>query len=177
MTFEECVKEFPIWKTIIGNYGMDGDFSIDKKEAIDNIENWHDCPLEWENNNNDYDCAYPFVVFENGKFECWYFAGQRVNGYLNESTDPNNFFPATYSEDFGWEPYNPDSKDNYNTSYFVPDYILQDELIAQGRIKSRMFGDKWLREQVAYTFDSEKYLNGEIFTTFDQIKEFVHANY
>ena len=176
MTFEECTHEFPIWKTIIGNYGMDGDFLITDKTSVDDIENWDDPPLEWKNN-NDYDCAYPFVVFENGKFERWYFAGQRVNGYLNESTDPDKFFPATYSEDFGWEPYDPDSKDNYNTSYFVPDYILRDELISQGRIKDQMFGDRWLREQVAYTFDSKKYLNGEIFTTFDQIKEFVHANY
>ena len=73
MTFEECTHEFPIWKTIIGNYGMDGDFLIADKTSIDDIEKWDDPPLEWKNN-NDYDCAYPFVVFEDGKFERWYFA-------------------------------------------------------------------------------------------------------
>ena len=172
MTFEECVEKFPIWKTIIGNYGMDENFTINVKEAIDDIEDWPNQPLEWINS-NDYDCAYPFVVFEDGKFECWYFAGQRVNGYLNESTDVNNFYPATYSEDFGWEPFDPKSRDNYNASYFIPDMELRDELIKQGKI-GKIFGHKWMNEQVAYMYNPEKYMKGEIFTTFDSIKKFVH---
>ena len=173
MTFENCVDKFPIWKTIIGNYGMDETFTISSKEGIDNIEEWKDCPLEWEND-SDYDCAYPFVVYVGeGKFECWYFAGQRVNGYLNETADPEKFFPATYSDDFGWEPYDPNNKDNYNTLFFIPDMGLKDKLIEEGRIK-KVFGHKWMNEQIAYMYDNEKYMNGEIFTTFEQIKKFVH---
>ena len=174
MTFENCVDKFPIWKTIIGNYGMDETFTISSKEGIDDIEHWHNSPLEWEND-SDYDCAYPFVVYVGeGKFECWYFAGQRVNGYLNETTDPEKFFPATYSDDFGWEPYDPNNRDNYNALFFIPDMGLKDELIEAGRIKKIIFGHKWMNEQVAYMYDSEKYMNGEIFTTFEQIKKFVH---
>ena len=136
MTFENCVDKFPIWKTIIGNYGMDETFTISSKEGIDDIEHWHNSPLEWEND-SDYDCAYPFVVYVGeGKFECWYFAGQRVNGYLNETTDPEKFFPATYSDDFGWEPYDPNNRDNYNALFFIPDMGLKDELIEAGRIKT-----------------------------------------
>ena len=173
MTFNECIKEFPIWKTIIGNYGMDGNFTIESKEAIDDIENWPDCPLEWRNDST-YDCAYPFVVYVgNNKFECWYFTGQRVNGYLNESADSGAFYPATYSEDFGWEPFDPDSKDNYNTSYFSSNDDLRNELMNCGRI-GKLFGNKWMTEQVAYMYNNEKYMNGEIFTSFEQIKNFVH---
>ena len=172
MTFEECVKEFPIWQTVIGNYGMDGNFTLSAKEAINDIEDWPDCPLEWHNDST-YDCAYPFVVYVgDNKFECWYFAGQRVNGYLNESTNPDAFYPATYSEDFGWEPFNPNDQYNYNTCYFIPNERLRDELVEQGRIK-KVFGHKWMTEQVAYTYDNEKYMNGEIFTSFEQIKKFV----
>ena len=92
---------------------------------------------------------------------------------IYETTDPEKFFPATYSEDFGWEPYDPNSRDNYNALYFVPDMGLKDELIEAGRIK-KIFGHKWMNEQCAYMYDSEKYMNGEIFTTFEQIKKFVH---
>ena len=173
MTFENCIDKFPIWKTIIGNYGMDETFTISSKEGIDDIEHWHNSPLEWEND-SDYDCAYPFVVYVGeGKFECWYFAGQRVNGYLNETDDPEKFFPATYSDDFGWEPYDPNNRDNYNALFFIPDMGLKDELIEAGRIK-KIFGHKWMNEQIAYMYDSEKYMNGEIVTTFEQIKKFVH---
>ena len=172
MTFEQCTKEFPIWTTIIGNYGMDGNFTITAKEAIEDIENWPDYPLEWHNDST-YDCSYPFVVYVgDNKFECWYFAGQRVNGYLNESTDPDAFYPATYSEDFGWEPFDPDNKDNYNTSYFTFNDKLREKLMNSGRI-DKLFGHKWMTEQVAYTYDNEKYMNGEIFTTYEQIKKFV----
>ena len=41
-----------------------------------------------------------------------------------------------------------------------------------GRI-DKLFGHKWMTEQVAYTYDNEKYMNGEIFTTYEQIKKFV----
>ena len=172
MTFEECVKEFPIWQAVIGNYGMDGNFTLTAKEAIDDIEDWPDCPLEW-NNDNAYDCAYPFVVYVgDNKFECWYFAGQRVNGYLNESADPDAFYPATYSDDFGWEPFDPENSNNYNTMYFTFNDELRKKLMDKGRI-DKLFGHKWMTEQVAYMYDNEKYMNGEIFTTYEQIKKFV----
>lgn len=177
MTFEECVKEFPIWKTIIGEYKTNLDFTIYTANDIDNIEHWNNIPLEWPQGEGP-ECSYPFIVYVgNNKFECYFFSGIRVCGYLNETENPNLFFPATYSNNFQWEAYNFTLDKYKNMRSFTPNYELRDELVSLGKPVEDMTGHDWMNEQVAYTFDSEKYLNGEIFTTFDQIKEFVHANY
>lgn len=176
MTFEECVKEFPLDKTIIGNYASDQTFYIKNPEDIEGIENWPDPPLEWAQDTTVYEGSYPFIVYEgNGEFVCWYYCGFTVSGYLNETENPNCFYPATYSEDFGWERFDPHDRDNYNMSYEIPDYKLRDELMGMGRLKNRIMGHKWMTEQVAYHFDVEKYLGGEIITTYEQLKEFVNS--
>ena len=99
MTFEECVKKYPKYKTFVGNYDMDSTFKAHCYEDVKDIDKWDYAPLDWGNG------ALPFVVYnpETDTFECWYYAYYTVQGYLNETELPSNFYPATYSEDFGWE--------------------------------------------------------------------------
>lgn len=175
MTFEQCVKEFPIWKTYIGTYSNNKSFTVENENDIDAIETWDDPILEWNQDDTIYEGCYPFVVYDgNGHFTCWYFAARTVNGYLNETDSPDEFYPATYSEDFGWEPFNPNDYYNYNNAWMIPDYELCKSLVDEGRLERRVFGNKWMNEQVAYVFDKDKYMKGEIFTSYEQLKKFVH---
>ena len=165
MTFKECVEYFPINHTLIGHYDTQQSFSVPHGHNVDNIDEWDNNPF-WE----DSSC-YAFVVFDPviKKFTCWDFCFSRVKGYLNDSEDPKNFYPATYSEDFGWEkidPFNPRLEDQIT----LPDEELAEEL---GWPLDDYSADKWRREQVAYLFDVESYLNGFTFTSAEAVKKFV----
>lgn len=165
MTFKNCVENFPIYDTLIGHYDSNQSFTISRGTDIDDIDEWRENPF-WE----DSSC-YAFVVFVPliKKFECYLFCFDRVKGYINETTDPEEFYPATYSEDFGWEivdPFNPRMEDQVT----LPD----DELaIALGWSLKDYKKDEWRREQVAYLFDVESYLNGFTFTNAEALKNFV----
>jgi len=167
MTFKNCVENFPLNDTLVGNYNSDQSFSISVGESVDNIEKWRDNPF-WEDNS-----SYAFVTYEpfDNEFTCWSFLFDRVKGYLNETDDPDNFYPATYSEDFGWtkiDPFDPRLEDQVT----LPD----DELAMQlGWPLEELTTDKYRREQVAYLFDVESYLNGYTFTSPEAIKKFVKS--
>lgn len=157
MTFKTCTKYFPIFDTLVGSY--------QSFESIDSTQEWHDDPF-WE----DSSC-YSFVEFDPGtkKFTVWSFSFWRVNGYINETDNPEEFYPAVCSDDYGWEKVDPwDSQTNDQV------ITLDDELAMEmdwplDEIKER----KWRREQVAYLFDPEAYQNGYIFTNPKALKEFV----
>lgn len=165
MTFKDCVESFPIYDTLIGHYESNQSFTISRGTDIDDIEEWPENPF-WE----DASC-YAFVIFVPliKKFECYVFCFDRVKGYINETADPEEFYPATYSEDFGWEivdPTDPRMKDQVT----IPD----DELaIALGWPLKDYKNDKWRREQVAYLFDMDAYTSGYTFTSPVAIKKFV----
>ena len=110
------------------------------------------------------------MVFEpqEKKFRCWSFIFSRVSGYINETEDFEEFYPASYSEDFGWEkidPFNPNLEDQV----VLPDDELAWKLNWPVAKDSE---DKWRREQVAYLFNAESYLNGFTFTNPDALKIF-----
>ena len=176
MTFQECITKFPIFKTYVGNYGYfsdEPDLIITSEQDIEKLQYSDEPPLEWENN-SDYDFSFPFIIYEGeNTFSRWYFSAYIVSGYLNETDEDDQFFPATYSEDSGWAIYNPLIHDTVQTLYFVPDYKLQEQLLEQGRLPHKIFGAKWMTEQVAYSFDKDKYLRGEIITNYKQLKEFM----
>lgn len=164
MTFKNCIENFPIHDTLIGRYDSEQSFTIPNPQSISLIEEWDDNPF-WE----DSSC-YSFVVFEpqEKKFQCWSFIFSRVSGYINETEDSEEFYPASYSEDFGWEkidPFNPNLEDQIT----LPDDELAIEL---GWPLAKYREDKWRREQVAYLFDAESYLNGFTFTSPDALKNF-----
>lgn len=165
MTFKECVENFPCFHTLVGTYNTEQSFTVLPGCTINNIEEWPDNPF-WE----DSSC-YSFVVFDPQakKFIVWTFSYFRVKGYINETDDPEEFYPAIYSEGFGWEkvdPFNPRMEDQVT----LPD----DELaIALGWSLKDYKKDEWRREQVAYLFDMDAYTSGYVFTSPAAIKKFV----
>ena len=165
MTFKNCIENFPINDTLIGYYHADQSFSVPFNGDVNDIEKWDDNPF-WE----DSSC-YSFIVFLPlvKKFECWQFLYNRVKGYLNETYDTDEFYPVTYSEDFGWtkiDPFDPAFEEQVTS----PDDELAMEL---GWPLDKLTEDKWRREQVAYLFDHEAYMNGFIFTSPEAVKKFV----
>ena len=163
MKFKDCVKNFPLNDTLVGYYDTEQSFSISVGRSVDNIEKWRDNPF-WEDDN-----SYAFITYEpfDNKFTCWNFLFDRVKGYLNETDDPDNFYPATHSEDFGWIKIDPSD----------PKVIFPDDKLAikLGWPLEELTTDKYRREQVAYLFDPENYLNGYILTSPDAIKKFVKS--
>lgn len=164
MTFKECVESFPIYDTLVGRYDSDQSFSVPRGKNIDDIETWSENPF-WE----DSSC-YSFVVFLPliKKFECWNFSFSRVNGYINSSANPKNFYPATYSEDFGWEKVDPKFEDQI----ILPDEELAKTMGWPIELDYYLI-NKWRREQVAYLFDKDAYQSGYIFTSPEAVKKFV----
>lgn len=165
MTFKNCTEYFPMYDTLVGSYSTDQSFSVPAGKNVDDIETWRDDPF-WEDNS-----CYSFVTFnpDAKKFTVWIFAFWRVNGYINETDDPEEFFPATGSEDFGWQkidPWDPQFEDQVTT----PDDELAMEM---GWPLDEIKEKKWRREQVAYLFDAYSYLNGFTFTSAEALKKFV----
>lgn len=162
MTLKSCIENFPKDDTLIGQYELS---QIKRTSDIEDIENWRYNPF-WE----DATC-YSFIIFNPAtkRFECWNYIFDKVSGYISCSGEYDDFFPVIYSEDFGYEkidPWDPQFKDQVTT--------LDDELAMEmgwplDEIKER----KWRREQVAYLFDAESYLNGFTFTSAEALKKFV----
>jgi hypothetical protein len=157
MRFKDCTEYFPIFDTLVGSY--------QPFASISATEEWRENPF-WE----DSSC-YSFVTFDpdTKKFTAWSYSFWRVNGYINETDDPEEFYPAVCSEDYGWEKVDPW---NYQSNDQV--IALDDELAIEmdwplDEIKER----KWRREQVAYLFDTDSYLNGFTFTNIEALKKFI----
>lgn len=165
MTFKECMENFPRNYTLVGFYETEQSFEVPRGHNVDDIEQWHDNPF-WED-----DSCYSFVEFEptTKRFVAWTFGFFRVCGYINETNDYEEFYPATHSDAFGWEIVDPFNS-NIDETILVPDDELAMEL---GWPLKELLDDKWRREQAAYMFDHEAYLNGLIFTSPDAIKKFV----
>lgn len=165
MTFKNCIENFPIHDTLVGRYISEQTFTVPNPQSVDHIERWDDNPF-WE----DSSC-YSFVVFEpqEKKFRCWSFIFSRVSGYINETEDFEEFYPASYSEDFGWEKINPFNP-NLEDKVILPDDELAWKLNWPLAECSK---DKWRREQVAYLFDKDAYTKGYIFTSPGALKKFV----
>ena len=155
MTFEECVKKYPKYKTFVGNYGMDSTFKAHCFEDVKDIDRWEYAPLDWGSG------VLPFVVYNQVTdiFECWYYAYDTVQGYLNETENPNNFYPAIYNEDLGWEKVD---VNNLRNIVILEPITPVDE---NNEYYERII-------QAAHTFDKEAFYNCRIMLTYDDIKHF-----
>ena len=162
MTFKDCAKYYPIDYTYVGDYSLNETYTKDQLNSDTIAE-----ALEW----ND-ESAIPFIVYDAATqtFENWYYAFWRVKGYLNETYEMDEFYPATNSESFGWEKVDPDTEDS---TIYAPDDELANEL---GFGPDMGKNDDFRREQVAYSFDVEAYTNGTIFTTREKLERFLSKN-
>ena len=154
MTFEEVTKKYPIRTTYVGNFYNDESFTAHCYDDVKDIDRWDYAPLDWGSG------LLPFVYYneEKDEFECWMFGYWPVMGYMNETADPNNFYPLTYSEDFGWE------KVDFNSAEDI--ILIEPENIdAENKYLERV-------KQAAKYWDEEAFNGGKIFCTYDAIKNY-----
>ena len=149
MTFEETVKRYPIHRTLVGFYDCEDTFECHTLEDIADMDTWIVPPFT-----DPQEGYYNFVRYVgNYIFESWTFSYQRVEGYL--TVNDGHFIAMTYSEDFGWEEV---IADDDNTIIVPP---LSDEEVSI--------------DDVVSAFDMTSYLAGRIFTTREELEEFVKA--
>lgn len=154
MTFKNCVEYYPLDESWVGEYF---DEPISKDE---NMFFWED------------DSCVSFVVWDpqDKLFHSIHFGFFPVKGYINDTDDPNEFYPATYSDDFGWEKVDPFNED----IVFAPD----DETAIMLGIPLEHYKEKrWRREIIAYFYDTEAYCNGWIFTSLESLNKFIEENF
>lgn len=165
MKFDECVVKYPIQHTLVGYYDSDQYFRLPIGGNVDDIEHWQNPPFQ------DGEGCYSFITYDPfiRDFTCWQFIFQRVEGYINNSNDPNNFFPAICSKDFNWEKIDPYAKSGFR---IIP---LSRELAEKfGWPLDEYATDKYRKEQIAYLFNPKSYLEELTFTNAAAIKKFVN---
>ena len=157
MKFEECIKDYPIHDTLVGDYSMQWVYTLDEAR---NLRNSYNPPLEWGS-----DCAYSFLVYdeEQNTFSSWCYAFFRVSGYLSKDPSFDDIIPAL-NDDGNWEELG---------DWEEP--LLPDEELAKefGWPLDEYKNDFWRQEQAAYEFDPEAYKAGHIFTTYDALERFI----
>lgn len=174
MFFDECVAQYPIEKTIIGYYEKDKIFTVDNTHKATKMLEL-DSPLNW---NDDY--VYPFVIYNGytNEFECWFFVGTPVRGYINPTGKYDDFYPALNDPEFGWEIVCFENSAYSDAEVFFPDIELYKKLSEMnGRSLNEVSDKMWMREQVAYCFDKQKYEAGFVFTSDTELKKFIFENF
>ena len=164
MTFKNCVENFPLEETWVGSYSEDETFSI----ARPGPEFTEEDELFWED-----DSCVSFVVWNptDKQFHHIFYGFWPVKGYITETNDTDDFYPATYSPDFGWEKVDPFYGED---EIFKPD----DELAIELGIPLEHYKEKkWRREVIAYSYDIEAYCNGWTFTSLEALNKFVKENF
>ena len=152
MTFEEVVKKYPLHTTYVGDFYCDETFQASSLKDVIDIDHWEFAPFDWSSD------SLPFVYYntDTNQVEGWRFSFFPVAGYINDSDNPDQFQPATYSDDFGWEIV------DFN-EYIV---LLEPENIDPDyEYLTRV-------EQAAQLFDKEAFDQGLIFCTADAIKNY-----
>ena len=147
---------------------------MNSQEVFDFIKNecWLLDDQDTVNNN-----IYYFVIYEGLQniLQLVVFDGFPVKGYMNLTEDENLFYPAINVDEYSWEIIDPDISFD---KIMVPNHELWAKL---SQIKNRSFNEMsenaWLREQIAYLFDSQKYEAGYVFTSSQELKNFIDENF
>lgn len=166
MNFKTCTEYFPLNDTWVGQYSNEEEDILSITHQVIFTE---EDELFWE---DDSCCAFITWDPEDKVFHNMYFGFAPVKGYLTETEDPDDFYPATYSEDFGWEKIDPFEEEALQV--FAPDYEIATGLgIPLEHYKEK----KWRREVIAYCYDVESYENGWTFTSLESLNKFVKENF
>jgi len=151
MTLKTVQEYYPIKDTIVGYYDMLDEFSCETENDLADINTWFVQPFP-----DPQEGYFNFVRYMgNHRFEIWCFVYERVAGYLTLG-EFDDFFPMTYSEDMGWEEVHPDIDDG---EHFI---FTRNE-----------FGEIPDVEMIAAAFDTDAYDNGYIFTSKQQLIDFI----
>ncbi len=154
MTFEEVIKKYPPHTTYIGNFYCDERFTAHSYDDVKNIEKWDNAPL------NCCPGTLPFIYYNetHDDFECWTFSYYPVSGYINDDINTNNFYPAVFTDEWGWE-----KIDVNNTEDII---LIKPDNIDNGY-------DYLARvEQAAKVWNEEAFRRGKIFFTYEEIKNY-----
>lgn len=153
MTLKTVQEYYPIKDTIVGHYNMLDEFMCSSVNELSDMDNWFWAPFP-----AIQDGFFNFVRYMGAhRFEIWSFTYERVAGYLSLG-DSDDFLPMTYSEDDGWEEVHPELQDE-EQMVFAPDE----------------FGEKPDVEVVAAAFDADSYEHDYIFTSKEQLIDFVKS--
>jgi len=167
MTFEECLEKYPIHKSYIGKYRYNKDIKnydeVSKFISMNGqIGNFH------------------FVLYNcfTTEFECYTFETLRVDGYVNINGKDTGFYPAV-NYDTGWTILaNDDGLLCNDYRLFIPCIPLYKKLADyRNRAINEMSEERWMLEQIAYTYDKQNYMAGYIFTDKYQLKKFWYENF
>ena len=154
MTFEEVVKKYPLHTTYVGRFYYDEHFTAHSYDDIKDIDRWDYAPLDWDSG------ILPFIYYNEAedKFDCWVFSYYSVEGYINETINPNNFYPAVFTEEWNWE------KVNINNT--------EDIILVEPENIDKDYEYLERVEQAAKVWDEDAFKRGKIFCTYDAIKNY-----
>lgn len=151
MTLKTVQEYYPTKDTIVGYYTLLNTFRCHTAEDLRDMDKWLNPPFT-----DPQEGFFNFVRYiGHYGFEIWCFAYERVAGYLSLG-EFDDFFPMTYSEDMGWEEVHPDIDDG---EHFI--------------FTKNEFGETPDVEMIAAAFDTDAYDNGYIFTSKQQLIDFV----
>ena len=165
MDFKTIQEYFPMGKTLIGFYSTDQKFEAHCYDDVKDIDQWDHAPL-------DYAIGYyPFIYYnqEENEFECWMFSAWPVQGYYTDDPYGEDYKLITNEVDFGVEIIDPFDYDEYHR--LLEPYATDD---MEEKILQLYSGDEYRQqlEIAAYRWNKEEYINGNIMTTYDAVKNF-----
>lgn len=163
MDFQDIVEKYPLHDTLIGEYGTDYSFEVNKLSQVIDIDKWIYAPLDWGEN------YMPFIRYQDNKFECWYFAYNRVCGYFTADEEGFNY-KLVIKFNNNYEIIDPDNLKNSKTKIMIPDEV---DCALYDCDWNRMVAYENMLEHVARVFDPIAYKEGRILTSYDAIKKFV----
>ena len=164
MDFQDIVEKYPIHDTLIGEYGTDQSFEVNKPSQItETLIRGIMRPLIGAEN------YMPFIRYQDNKFECWYFAYDRVCGYFTADEEGFNY-KLVIKFDNNYEIVNPNNLENSATKIMIPDEV---DCALYDCDWNRMVAYENMLEHVARVFDPVAYKEGRILTSYDAIKKFV----
>lgn len=164
MKLNELQEKYPIHNTLIGFYSTDQIFTANSVEQVKDIAEWRENPLYKE------PTYMPFIRYQDGRFECWGFDFSRVCGYFTDGLSINNNKLVTYEDEFGYELTDPENDLDEFHIIITPDSY---DYEAYNYDWDKITSFDVMNEHAARVFDENAYFEGRIFTSPEQLINFV----
>lgn len=171
MNKKEIVERYPVHDTLVGNYYIDYVFDADPTAPADEFVDAliEDGIISFEM----MDGSFPFIVYDEGashyRFYYILYSFNRVHGYY--TPDFENYQLVCYSETDGDYLVDPECETQF-------DIITPDEL--DGELHNwnweEISSNEVMREHAARVYDEELYNSGYVFTSAEELKNFLKIN-